>query len=413
MSLADTWAATGAGAFSLSENGLYTVEAWKIFLDRLGNNGVFTVSRWFNPDNPGETARIVSLAAAALISAGIKDPSSHIILAYINNISTLMISKEPFSGNDIDIIKKACNRLKFGLMLVPGETPANGILGKIASSATAGQLNKAVENEPLNYRPPTDETPFFFNMLKLDSLGFAFRHEAGILKGNILANLTLLTLVCSLLFFTLLMVIVPLIAGAFGKKSGPGFLPQAAVYFSLIGAGFMLVEIAMIQRLSVFLGRPVYALGILLFSMILSAGLGSFLSERLPLTEKPWVHIYPASVGSLILALTFIMPAVTRGMAASGIYAKILASIIMIFPAGMAMGVCFPAGMRLAGNISRAETPYYLAFNGIFGVLCSAGAVCISIYSGISTNLFLAALCYFSLLFCLPGMQRAKAEQKT
>jgi hypothetical protein len=408
MSLTDTWAATGAGAFSLSENGLYTIEAWKIFLDRLDSRGVFTVSRWFNPDNPGETARVVSLAAAALMKSGIRDPSGHIILACIKNISTLIISKDPFTAADTAAIKKTCERLKFGLLLAPGEKPANGLLGKIASSDSIGQLNKTIENEPLNYRPPTDDTPFFFNMLKLGSLGFAFKAESGMLKGNILANLTLLTLLCSLLFFSLLMIAGPLIAGALRKNVGSGLMPQAAAYFSLIGAGFMLVEIAMIQRLSLFLGRPVYALGILLFSLILSAGAGSFFSGRLPLTRKPWVYVYPAVIGSLLLALAFMMPVVMGGMAAASMGVKILVSIIIIMPAGLAMGVCFPAGMKIVENICREEAPFCCAYNGMFGVLCSAAAVCISIYSGISVNLYLAAICYFSLLLCLPGMLRSE-----
>ena len=69
MSLIDTWAATGAGAFTLSENGLYTVEAWRIFLERLTSDGVFTVSRWYAPGEVNETGRMVSLAVATLQSS--------------------------------------------------------------------------------------------------------------------------------------------------------------------------------------------------------------------------------------------------------------------------------------------------------------------------------------------------------
>ena len=75
MSMIDTWASTGAGAFSLSENGLYTVQAWKVFLNRLQERGVFTVSRWHDPNNLGESARAVSLGAAALFELGVTNPS--------------------------------------------------------------------------------------------------------------------------------------------------------------------------------------------------------------------------------------------------------------------------------------------------------------------------------------------------
>ena len=73
MNLVDTWAATGAGAFTLSENGLYTVEAWKIFLSRLTAKGVLTVSRWYDASVPDETGRLISLATAALMESGITE----------------------------------------------------------------------------------------------------------------------------------------------------------------------------------------------------------------------------------------------------------------------------------------------------------------------------------------------------
>src|SRR5207237_7970764 len=101
MSLIDTWAATGAGAFSLSENGLYTVEAWKIFLGRLTPKGVYTVSRWYNPDDPSEAGRLLSLAAAALMEIGISEPKGHLFMAIQGRIATLIISRQPFSPTDL------------------------------------------------------------------------------------------------------------------------------------------------------------------------------------------------------------------------------------------------------------------------------------------------------------------------
>ncbi len=91
MSLVDTWAATTAGAFTLSENGLYTREAWQIFLERLTPKGVFSVSRWYTPGNLNETGRMVSLATAALLASGKKNPRRHIFLASADNIATLLV----------------------------------------------------------------------------------------------------------------------------------------------------------------------------------------------------------------------------------------------------------------------------------------------------------------------------------
>src|SRR5262249_31314935 len=111
MSLIDTWAATGAGAFSLSENALYTVEAWKVLFDGLANEGIFTVSRWYNPRNLGETARTVSLAVALLLESGVQLPSQHIAMLTVDRISTILVSKQPFSERDVATLREVSTRL--------------------------------------------------------------------------------------------------------------------------------------------------------------------------------------------------------------------------------------------------------------------------------------------------------------
>ena len=100
-------AATGAGAFSLTENSLYTVEGWKVFLDRLKSDGILTVTRWYNPNIKAETGRLLSLAVATLLESGAKDPSKHIAVIATKHIAVLLLNKSPFS--DYDIAKLAVN----------------------------------------------------------------------------------------------------------------------------------------------------------------------------------------------------------------------------------------------------------------------------------------------------------------
>ncbi|MCX7011148.1 MAG: hypothetical protein NTW86_01040, partial [Candidatus Sumerlaeota bacterium] len=200
-------------------------------------------------------------------------------------------------------------------------------------------------------------------------------------------------------------------AGA--HPDGAAVFWPAAAYFMLIGAGFMFVEIALMQRLSVFLGHPIYALGILLFTLIASAGLGSLLSERLPLTRRPWAFVFPVAIGAAILGVRFLLPEIAAAMESAPRLPRILASIATIGPLGACMGVCFPTGMRLARRARGAETPWYFALNGIIGVLCSAVAVFVSIYFGISKSLYVASACYLLLLTVLPAMLRETREAPT
>jgi spermidine synthase len=405
MSLIDTWAATGAGAFSLSENGLYTIEAWQVFIGRLADDGIFTVSRWYDPANLGETGRMVSLAVASLLRSGINDPSGHIAMATVDKISTLLLSKLPFSAEDIAALKHVSADLRYNIMILPGEEPLDATLRDIVSARSDEVLHFAVSGKNLNYEPPTDENPYFFNMLRLQHMGEAFHAGSGVLRGNLIASITLSGLILSLMAVALTTIVVPLKIAARrtgqDRRAMPAQFWSGALYFSLIGAGFMFVEIALIQRLSVFLGHPIYALGILLFTIILSSGLGSYLSERLPLTKSPWLFAYPLATAAIIAAMPSILKVLVSSMITSPIPDKIIASIVVIFPLGLFMGVFFPTGMRLVRPIVATETPWYWALNGIFGVLSSALAVFISIYFGISINFYIAAACYAALLISL------------
>ncbi|MGH6629495.1 MAG: hypothetical protein ACREB3_07165, partial [Burkholderiales bacterium] len=121
MSMIDTWAATGAGAFSLSENGLYTLEGWRAFIETLNDNGIFTVSRWYNPGDVNETGRMIGLATAALLDAGVPDVRPHMFVARANNIATLVLSKSPFTPEHLRILRDEVSRLAFVVLLDPDQ----------------------------------------------------------------------------------------------------------------------------------------------------------------------------------------------------------------------------------------------------------------------------------------------------
>lgn len=415
MSLVDTWASTGAGAFSLSENSLYTVEAWQVFLQRLSGSGLFTVARWYNPANLGETGRIVSLACASLLQAGITNPREHIALMTMNNIATLIVSKQPFSQGEISTLQQVADSLKYQLSIRPDILPDNDVLRQMLSATSMAALDQVTKSQSLNFKAPTDEDPYFFNMLKINHLHVAGLFSTGVVKGNLSATITLLALLGCLSFLTLLTIAVPLLSRG-RVRATPGrsvsSFRAGALYFSLIGAGFMLVEIGLIQKLSVFLGHPVYALGILLFTMILSSGVGSFFSARLSLANTSRVVVYPLVAAAGIILAKFSIDGLFHTLINAAVLLRIISCAVLIFPLGFVLGLFFPAGMKLAGreggeDSRSTDTAWYWALNGIFGVLCSSLAVFISIFAGIAFNFFLAALCYASLSLIIPAMKKS------
>ena len=140
MSMVDTWAATGAGSFSLSENGLYTVEGFRVFFRHLTPTGVFTVSRWYSPTNIGEAGRMVSVAVAALRSESIGDPQAHLYIAVTDNLATLIVSRAPFSTADLATLTATVDSLRFTAIMHPGTPPASSVMAAILGARTPETL---------------------------------------------------------------------------------------------------------------------------------------------------------------------------------------------------------------------------------------------------------------------------------
>ena len=399
MSLVDTWAATGAGAFSLSENALYTLEAWKLFLARLTPSGVYTVSRWYDSANPTETARLLSLAVAALAEIGVREPDRHVFLASSGHIATLIVARQPLSAVDLNALNDGVARYDYRFLVSPTADTESEVLRTIAATRRKADLEEYASRQLIDISPPTDNRPFFFNQISSPFKAFnLFRvgvRSSGVLRGNHLATVTLYVLFLISLGFVVLTIVLPL-RGALRDVSR-GLIAVGTCYFMLIGAGFMMLEIGLIQRMSVFLGHPIYSLSIVLFAIILTTGAGSLLSDNLKLDTQSRFAFWALSTGGYIVVLSHWLSAVLLAFDSSGLIARAAICIGSIAPAGVLMGFGFPTGMRLVSGVSGKPTPWFWGINGAVGVLASVAAVATSIALGISGTLVVAACCYFVL----------------
>jgi spermidine synthase len=401
MSLIDTWAATGAGAFTLSENGLYTVEAWEIFLRHLSDKGVFTVSRWYAPGEVNETGRMVSVAVASLFGTGAPDPRKHIFLAVSQNVATLLVSRQPFPETAITQLEQVAADLKYSILINPRTDSSSPVLRQIVGSQNPTVLKEYTSTLPLDLTPAYDDRPFFFNQLPLSSLLRMFRisslpAEAGVARGNLAATSTLVMLFFISLLLVLGTILIPLRSAI--KDVGKRLAVGGTVYFMLIGVGFMTIEIALLQRMSVFLGHPVYSLSIVLFSIILSTGVGSLISDKLPLNTSGKLALWAILTSAYFLLLPWYLPRITLAFDGSSLAARALWSVLLIAPGGLLMGWGFPTGMRLVTRVDGKPTPWFWGVNGASGVLASAMAVGISIGLGITATMVIGALCYLALI---------------
>lgn len=399
MSLIDTWAATGAGAFTLSENGLYTVEASDVFLDTLKPGGVFSVSRWYAPQNVSETSRLVSLATAALIRNGAEDPQQQLILAGRDNLATLVISERPFTPADLRRLEQSVEDYGFEILLAPGHPAPNALLADIVRSRTIEEVHQAVSGEVFDYRPPTDSRPFFFNMTYPSTLFSRPDLSVGTLgvhPGNLFAAYTLMMLVGITLMLVAAVIFGPLVVRGLSDVQRRTF-GAAVAWFACIGAGFMLLQIGFMQRFSVFLGHPIYALSVILCTMILFTGIGSALSDRLPVERDRRVAVgLGLAAGLAIVLLALVIQPVVAATFHSGLPVRVAVTVGIVAPVSLLLGMFFPGGMRLLRGTNEAILPWMWGVNGAFGVLAGCVAVAISMWIGIDATLWIAAGLYLS-----------------
>ncbi|HOZ48579.1 MAG TPA: hypothetical protein PLO37_04495 [Candidatus Hydrogenedentes bacterium] len=406
VSLIDTWAATVAGAYVLSESSLYTADGWEIFMGKLTPRGILTFSRWYFRERPGEIYRLVSLATEALKRIGVNDTRGHIIV--VRNMScrtwlddaenvkdgpegigTILVAREPFTAEDVDKVESLCRDMHFEVVV----SPRTAIDDTFETIANGKHLDRFYASYPLNVAPPTDDSPFFFHMLRLRSIFNGDLHDQGQVTCNVRAVVVLGTLLVTVLGLTFLCIVIPLILTT---KAGSmkGSLPLFMLFIG-IGLGFMLVEISQMQRLIVFLGHPTYGLAVVLFSLLLSSSLGSLFSQRFIRAGND-----RAAMACLLLLLGALVvfgawtPHVTQAYRSSVTPVRIGLAITILLPLGFFMGMPFPLGMRVAAGKTAAVTPWLFGINGAMSVCASVLAVVIAMSSSISTAFWVGFSCY-------------------
>jgi hypothetical protein len=399
--LVDTWASTAAGAFALSENNLYTTDAFRDYLDHLTDDGMITITRWgFEP--PRESLRLISLAIAALNQLGEKDPARHIIVGREASADirgwgardTVLISRKPFSEADIARTKAAMFD-KILPVYIPGERIPNEFTELLTTSDPARfQREYRYDITPVN-----DNRPFFFYTVQPRDI-FAFltgaSEKSADYKVNKAVPLLFELFAISLVAVGVILFLPPVVLGTRlpREKSVQIFL----LYFLLIGTGYILIEVALIQKFVLFLGHPTYALTVVIFSMLLSSGLGSYFSRRILGDAESRLIILLAAVAALVAILAVLITGVLSSIVGLPIEAKVLLTVVMIFPAGFAMGMPFPTALARLETFHKPALRWAWSANAASSVLGSVAALVCAIYLGLMQTLLVGGALYLCAL---------------
>jgi spermidine synthase len=407
MTLVDTWASTAAGAFALSENSLYTSEAFREYFEHLKPDGMIAITRW-EFRRPREALRVVSQAMDALQRLGATDLERHFVVISQGELDedginvAVLAKKTAFTEAELNTVQQyASEHAPLQILYSPSQAARNAFTDLIRSNNPIAFSR----NYPFDVSPVSDNRPFFFFTLKtsdiLGSLSDSGAMDWKVNLGVAVLGMLLLISVAAVVGFLLL----PLVLGASRAREH-----SSLFYFVAIGLGYILVEVSFIQRFVLFLGHPTYALTVVVFLMLLSSGAGSFASRKwLSETGRVWLPLVIVAFALLVYAV--LLPPILNSLVGARFGLKLLTSGVLLVPLGFSMGMPFPTGLRALcerGSLSSGsnEVEWAWAMNAAASVLGSVLAIVIAMEYGLTATLVCGAGAYFLAALLRPRAPR-------
>lgn len=400
MTGVDTFTALSTGAYVLAENYLYTVEAVRDYYNNLSDDGIICIHRWFYDNKPRESLRLFSIMLEALKQENVSNPELHIAVVRGGSGITFL-KKTPFTLNDSKKIESMLiNRsqnpkiIYFPWLAATGH-PASKYYHQIVEAFKSDRLNKFYDEYEFDVRPVTDDKPFFFSYYKArDLLKMPLRilKNTGPIQGYWPYLVFLLILLCASISVAFFIFVPLLIMRREGLKVQNS--QYASLYFMALGLAFIMIEIALMQKMALFLGHPMYSITTVLGGMLLFAGIGSFISGRLKLNLIKLLNIALVCVVLMVGCFLIFSPFVIDKFLGHSIYTRITITLLMIAPLSVVLGVFFPIGLRIVSKQAPEFIPWAWGINSGFTVIGSILAIIFAMIWGFSTVLQLSVLIY-------------------
>jgi hypothetical protein len=255
----------------------------------------------------------------------------------------------------------------------------------------------------LNVSPPGDNSPFFFDM---KPIRYLFQRTGQEETGGLTVQPVefVVVLFFGVAFLSAYFILMPL-AKSVNREKVRGSAPYW-VFFIAIGLGFMLIEVSQMQRLIVFLGHPIYALSVVLFTLLLSGGIGSFTTSKFTTPNRSAVRLLILCISLLVFGV--MTPFAIATFASSTTPVRIFLAIAILFPPGMFMGMCFPLGLKMSAETFGDLTPAFWGVNGAASICASILAMGIAMNWGISAAFWTGFWCYSiaSVAYCWAAFTR-------
>lgn len=404
LALAGSAPASSTGVYALSENYLYTIEAFEDFYEHLSEDGILSITRWLLPP-PREGIRIVSLALSALESQGAENPQNRIAVIRSWSTITILVRNGEFTSQDIREIKEFSREKKFDVVYYPNIKPEEvNIYTRfpepyyykfINELLTAKEREKFYDDYLFDITPVTDERPFFFHFFKAKKIVPTYESMGKKWQPFVEGGYLVPIIFIQALILSFILIFLPVYRFRKVERSIPGRW-QILAYFLCLGVGYMFIEIALIQKFILFLGHPVYSVSTILFALLVTSGMGSLFSNKFEVKDGRILVPIIATISILTVLYLTLLPAFFDAFLGYGLLIRRLISPILLAPLGFFMGMPFPIGIKLAEILDRDLIPWAWAVNGCASVLSSVLSVMIALSLGFSMVLALASFVYLA-----------------
>ena len=403
LSGVDTWAAGLTGAYVATETYLYTVEGVMAGMDRLTPDGVLSYSRlvW---DPPGETLRLTGVMAEALRRRGVASPASHVVIVNGSSWADTMVKNSPFTREEVGALRTWAKENGFALLFDP--FARNDHRYELLLRGSPELVERFYRKSPFDLSPPRDDHPFFFHYEK-------WRNFVNELKEQRVgpAPSAILPMVCALGLTILLAALGILVPMCRHRLVGVPGAWSSIVCFGSLGLAFIFVEIALIQKLMVFLGGPMYSLAFTLSVILFFSGLGSYFGRKWSAPEA--LTTLALLIPALIVAMNIALSAAIPHLLGMALPLRIIIGILVISPVAFLIGMPFPLGLTIVGRLSPGWVPWAWAINAFTTVLGTMLAVLLSMHFGFQKVFLSAAFLYLAALLVMRRLaQRAMQAQE-
>jgi hypothetical protein len=391
-------AATASGALSLAESYIMTVEAFADYLSHLTPEGFLWLTR---PES--QLARTVATACDALSGRGIEDAGSRVIVfagaGHPSFYGGVAVSMRPLGPSEVESAAAQLARSRLRALYLPGRDTGPAIFRQILRGTPAAREDLYRES-PTHVRPATDDQPFFnqrtrWSAMTPSTLKRVFdqgQHTRLALEDQPVAEAVLLVVLVQSLLLAGALILAPLLF-RHRRLAGTWRSWRLLLYFLCLGLGFILCEIGLIQRLTLFLGQPVYTFAVVVGTLLIASGLGSAVSNRLVPNLRALrgrLLVILLGVSALITCFALFTPPLLRLLLGLSLPGRAAVTALLLLPLGFALGMPFPLGLRHAGSSAPRIIPWAWGLNAVASVVGSVAAIILATVVGF-TGVFLIA----------------------